>query len=176
LRRRGVSQREAATITKRLVAGNDEETEMRKLLIAAAVAAVGAVGFAGRADAQAFYPKTPHTNVPARVQGAYGTQGAYGYPGQYPSYPGQYPQYPTTSNRRYDDRGHVRRDRDRDDDDRSRDDRYDRRSNYGYGSRSTSGYDAPSRVADHDATSRSRSTWNDNRRNERSNHYRRDGR
>jgi hypothetical protein len=149
---------------------------MRKLLIAAAVAAVGAVGFAGRADAQAFYPKTPNTNVPARVQGAYGTQGAYGYPGQYPSYPGQYPQYPTTSNGRYDDRGNVRGDRDRDDDDRSRNDRYDTRPKYGYGSRSTSGYDTPSRVADHDAASRSRTTRNDNRRDDRWTHDGRGGR
>jgi len=143
---------------------------MRKLLIAAAVAAVGAVALAGRADAQTFYPKTPHTNVPARVQGA------YGYPGQYPSYPGQYPQYPTTSDGRNDDRGHVRRDRDGDDDDRSRYDRHDTRSSYGYGSRSTSRYDAPSRVANHDAASRSRSTRNDNRRDDRWTRDRRDGR
>ena len=149
---------------------------MRKLLIAAAVAAVGAVGFAGHADAQAFYPKTPNTNVPARVQGAYGAQGTYGYPGQYPSYPGQYPQYPTTSNGRYDDGHHVRRDRDGDADDRSRNDRYNQRSNYGYGSRSTNGYDAPSRVADHGAASRSRSTRNDNQRNERLNRDGRNGR
>jgi hypothetical protein len=148
---------------------------MRTLLIAAAVAAVGAVAFAGRADAQAFYPKTPNTNVPARVQGAYGTQGAYGYPGQYPSYPSQYPQYPTTSNGRKDDRGHVRRDRDGDDHDRSRYDRHDPRSNYGYGSRSTSSYDAPSRVANHDATSRSRSR-NNNGRDDRWTRDRRDGR
>ena len=144
---------------------------MRKLMVAAAVAAVSTLGFVGRADAQAFYPKTP--KAPARVQGA------YSYPGQYPSYPGQYPEYPTTSRARRDAGRHVKRDRDGDDDDRSRygaQNRYDPRSSYGYGSRTTGLNSAPSRVADHEAASRSSSRWNDNHRDDRWNSNRRGGR
>src|SRR5438105_4853117 len=125
----GVSPSEATGHYRRLVARDDEEDVMRKLMVAAAVAAVSTLGFVGRADAQAFYPKTP--KAPARVQGA------YSYPGQYPSYPGQYPEYPTTSRARRDAGRHVKRDRDGDDDDRSRygaQNRYDPRSSYGYGS------------------------------------------
>ncbi|HEY2374400.1 MAG TPA: hypothetical protein VGH98_00365 [Gemmatimonadaceae bacterium] len=125
---------------------------MRKFLVVAAIGAVATLGMAGRAQAQAFYPKT--TDVPARVQGG------YAYPSQYPTYPGQ---YSTTSRKRHHDDDKARRDRDRDDDDRNG--RNDSRDQYGqYGQRSTNGYGAygaagiPSRVGDHDSASRSRST------------------
>ena len=107
---------------------------MRKLLAAAAVAAVATLGLAAGASAQGYDPTTP-TNVPARVGGA------YGYPSQYPTYPGQ---YSTASHKRRHRADEARRDRDGDDDDRGSQnasrDRYERGSNYGYGANSNYGY------------------------------------
>ncbi|HKW10514.1 MAG TPA: hypothetical protein VJO33_09045, partial [Gemmatimonadaceae bacterium] len=72
---------------------------MRKFLVMAAIGAVAVLGMAGRAEAQAFYPKTH--NVPARVQGR------YAYPSQSPTYPGQY-STPSHERRRVNDK--ARRD------------------------------------------------------------------
>jgi len=130
---------------------------MKKLLAAAAVAAVATLGFAGHASAQTFYPRTP-TNVPARVGGV------YGYPSQqYPTYPGE---YSTPSHRRRDRDDKARLDRDRDDDDRGWQNtdqgRYERGSNYGYGTAAGS-YGVPSRVGENNATARSRDGYGHNR-------------
>lgn len=127
---------------------------MRKFLVMAAIGAVAVLSMAGRAEAQAFYPKTP--NAPARVQGG------YAYPSQYPTYPGQ---YSTPSHKRHRDNDKARRDRDRDDDNRGWNsgyrDRSDDRSNYGYGGNGASG--VPSRVGGHDSAGRSRAGNGDNR-------------
>lgn len=126
---------------------------MRKLLVAAAVIAVGSLGMASRASAQAYYPGS--SGAPAGQGGYYPYPGTYGtYPGTYGTYP-SYPQQSTTAreHRRDDDDRYDRHAR-RDDDDRrsqyQQRDRYDRRGNdnYNYGA-GVNG--APSRVADHDA-------------------------
>ena len=120
---------------------------MRKLLAAAAVAAVATLGLAGQASAQAFYPGTP-TNVPARVGGV------YGYPSQqYPTYPGE---YSNAAHKRHDRDEKARRDRERADHDRDwrNDDRSRNDSgwNSGYGS-SAGANSVPSRVGGYNAQS-----------------------
>lgn len=133
---------------------------MRKLLTAAAVAAVATLGFAGHASAQVYYPNAP-TNVPARVGGV------YGYPSQaYPTYPGP---YSTPSHKRYDkdDKAHKRRDRDDDRRWQNDHDRDDRGSNYGYGANGV-----PSRVGERNSAVRSRAGYG----NSRDGHWDRDGR
>jgi hypothetical protein len=126
---------------------------MRKVTLAVGVAMLATLGMVGRVDAQQFYPKTATT--PARVDGGYGRAS------QYPTYP---PQYPTTSRARHTDSRNAQRDRDRDDDRRWNGNvnrRYDQRSaydsRYGYGSTASTG--APSRVGDHESTTRSRSGY-----------------
>ena len=120
---------------------------MRKLLAAAAVAAVATLGLAGHASAQAYYPGTP-TNVPTRVGGV------YGYPAQqYPTYPGE---YSSSAHKRHDRDEKARRDRERYDhdrdwrnDERSRDDRG---WNSGYGTNAGANT-VPSRVGGYNAQS-----------------------
>lgn len=129
---------------------------MKKLLAAAALAAVATLGFAGHASAQTYYPRTG--NAPARVGGV------YGYPSQqYPTYPGE---YSTPSHKRHDRDDKARRDRDRDDDDRGWQNadqgRYERGSNYGYGT-TAGAYGVPSRVGRNNAAARSRDGYGNNR-------------
>lgn len=127
---------------------------MRKLLIAAAVIAVGSLGMAASASAQAYYPGS--NGAPAR-QGGYSYPGTYGtYPGTYGTYP-SYPQQSTTAreHRRGDDDRYDRRARR--DDDRSQyqaRDQYDRRGNYNSNYNYNYGVGvngAPSRVGNHEA-------------------------
>ena len=128
---------------------------MKKLTFALAAAACAALGIAGRANAQSYYP--PTSGVPTHVQratGRYGTYGTYPASPEYPNYPGQYPQqYPTTSaSREHHDWNRDRRDRDRRDDARNGDQsRYDSR------------YGAVNGVPTHVAQSSSR-TYNRNDR------------
>ena len=131
---------------------------MRKLLFAAAVIAVGSLGMASRASAQAYYPRS--NGAPATQGGYYPYPGTYGgYPGTYGTYPA-YPQQSTTvrNHRRDDDDRYDRRAR-RDDDDRqsgyqSRD-VYDRRGNHNY-SYGAGVNGAPSRVANHESAANGR--------------------
>lgn len=131
---------------------------MRKLLVAAAVIAVGSLGMAKRTSAQAYYPGS--NGAPATQGGYYPYPGTYGgSPGTYGAYP-SYPQQSSTvrNHRRDDDDRYNRRAR-RDDDDRqsryqSRD-QYDRRSNYNYNyGAGVNG--APSRVANHQSRANGR--------------------
>ena len=125
---------------------------MKKLIVAAAVAAVASLGAASHVNAQAFYPG------PSGAPAAGGTYGTYGsYPGTYGTYP-SYPEQGATA---------ARRVRERQDDDRyahsgrrdeerrrsQHDDRgnYDRQSRSGYGTTSASG-DIPSRIGNHEST------------------------
>lgn len=123
---------------------------MKKLTFAFAAAACAALGIAGRANAQSYYP--PTSNVPTHVQGATRTYGTYGtYPAYpaYPSYPGQYPQQTSSSRERHD------RDRpDRRDDDRNRDER-----------RSESRYGATNNVPTHVASQANPRSYKKNDRN-----------
>lgn len=137
---------------------------MRKLIMAAAVAAIATVTLVGRADAQA----------PSRVRGAYGSAS------QYPTYP---PQYPTTSQRQHDRRYDARNDHDEDDDDNgnwgdnsARHDRgrhkgfdHSRHNGYGKGAKAT-----PSRANGRDWTGRSARSRRGDDRDERSNRNGRD--
>jgi hypothetical protein len=141
-------------LTTKLAAGDEE---MKKLMLMAAGAAIAAVAFVGRADAQSANPSG--NGVPSRVGGVYGA-----YPSEYPAYPGQYPQqYPTTSHERRDKDRHDRRGRRHD----RRDGYYDRGSEYGYGSGTTNG--VPSRVGANQRNTGSRvydngrRPWNDDR-------------
>lgn len=130
---------------------------MRKLLVAAAVIAVGSLGMASRASAQAYYPGS--NGAPASQGGYYPYPGTYGgYPGAYGTYP-SYPQQSSTARRhRRDDDDRYNRGTRRDDDDRGSQyetrDQYDRRGNanynynYNYG-RGVQG--APSRVSNHES-------------------------
>ena len=63
---------------------------MRKIMIAAAVAALASVGAIRHADAQAFYP---NGSASAPTHGGYSTYpgGHQAYPSQRPAYPSQYP-------------------------------------------------------------------------------------
>jgi hypothetical protein len=115
---------------------------MRKIMIAAAVAALASLGAIRHANAQAFYP-SGSASVP--THGGYSTNpGSYqGYPSRRPAYPPQYPsRNATTSRRAHDDDDNVRRN--------------DRYGASGYGA---SGYGAsglPSRIPANGATARSR--------------------
>ncbi|HEX4469099.1 MAG TPA: hypothetical protein VH080_06170, partial [Gemmatimonadaceae bacterium] len=102
-------------------------------------------------------PTTPR-NTPARVGGV------YGYPSQqYPTYPGE---YSTTSHKRRDRDDKARRDRDHDDDDRGWQNadqgRYERGSNYGYGS-TAGAYGVPSRAGANNTAARSRAGYGSHR-------------
>ena len=124
---------------------------MRKLLVAAAVIAVGSLGMASRARAQAYYPGS--NGAPASQGGYYPYPGTYGgYPGSYGTYPSYPQQSSTVRNHRRDDDDRYDRSARRDDDDRrARNDnryQYDRRDNYGYGVGANT---VPSRVGNHDA-------------------------
>lgn len=142
---------------------------MRKLIVAAAVAAVASLGVVQSASAQAFYPGSS-AQAPT-------TRGAYdpNYPyGAYPSYPAQYPsQYPSASQRKRDDDydRDARRGRDEDRDRRSgyeTSSRYDQRNGtYGYPTRGSAS-NTPSRVAEHTSDVYSRGT---SRTGQRDNRY-----
>jgi hypothetical protein len=144
---------------------------MRKLIVAAAVAAVASLGLVGRANAQAFYPGSS-AQAPT-------TRGTYdpNYPyGAYPSYPAQYPsQYPSASQRKRDDdhdRDVRRRDEDRDRDRRpgyGSSSQYDQRSGtYGYPTRGSTS-NAPARVTEHTSDVYSRGTSRTGQRDSRYN-------
>jgi hypothetical protein len=134
---------------------------MRKLLAAAAVIAVGTLGMASRASAQAYYPGT--NGAPASQGGYYPYPGTYGgYPGNYGTYPSYPQQSSTVRDHRRDDDRYDRRARRDDDDRRDRNDnryQYDRRDNYGYGV----GANVPSRVGNHDAGVNGRNQSRDGR-------------
>jgi hypothetical protein len=140
---------------------------MKKLMVAAAVAAVASLSVASRVNAQAFYPGP--TGAPA-AGGTYGTYG--GYPGTYGTYPSYPQQNPTASHRdrdRDDDNRYARNDR-RDDDRRrseyDRRDNYDRQSRSGYGTTSaTSG--VPSRVGNRESAAEARGRTTGNSRDAR---------
>jgi len=131
---------------------------MRKLLVAAAVIAVGSLGMASKASAQAYYPGS--NGAPATQGGYYPYPGTYGgYPGTYGTHP-SYPQQSTTAreHRRDDDDRYDRRARRNDDDRQSQyqtRDQYARRGNSNYGTYNDNygvgANGAPSRVANHEA-------------------------
>ena len=82
---------------------------MRKIMIAAAVAALASLGAIRQANAQAFYPNSS-ASVP--THGGYSTYpgGYQGDPSRRPAHPAQYPsRTPTTSRRAHDDDDNVRR-------------------------------------------------------------------
>ena len=116
---------------------------MKKLIVAAAVAAVASMGAVSRVNAQAFYPGP--TGAPA-AGGTYGTYGSY--PGRYGTYP-SYPQESASHRDRDHDR-HVRNDR-RDDDRRDRErGAYDRQARSVYGT-TTASTTTPSRISAHES-------------------------
>ena len=129
---------------------------MRKLVIAAAVIAVGSLSVASRASAQAYYPGS--NGAPATQGGYYPYPGTYGTYGGYPGTYGAYPSYPQQSSTA---RDHRRDDDDRYDQQARRDgdhrwraesrDRYDRRESYRYNA-DVGVNGAPSRIAEHDAS------------------------
>ena len=140
---------------------------MRKLLVAAAVIAVGSLGMASRASGQAYYPG--RNGAPA-TQGGY-----YPYPGTYGTYP-SYPQQSTTVRKHHrDDADRYDRRARRDDDDRRSQyqtrDQYDRRGNYNYGNYNSNygvgANDEPSRVSNHEAGANGRYQSARNRRRDR---------
>lgn len=118
---------------------------MRKLIVAAAVAAIASLGVVGTAHAQSYNPGT--------TQGTYGTYNPY--PGTHGSYPPQaqptYPSQRRDANDRYADHDRLDRKHRRADENAAR--RSDSRE-YGYGSGYGTGTtNAPSRVAEHTMTS-----------------------
>ena len=130
---------------------------MRKIMIAAAVAALASVGAIRHADAQAFYP---NGSASAPTHGVYSTYpgGHQAYPSQRPAYPLQYPSRNATTSRR----------RDADDDNARRNDRY---NSNGYGA---SGL--PSRIPANGATAGSRRRTDRNTQWSRDRNWDRDNR